>query len=395
MARCLQHLNGDYRGHDPLRPGGYHPIIIGDIIGSSPRTDSASKPCQYRIMHKLGFGSYATALWLAQKTDSSGAFVAVKITTAADGHIREAQMLEAASTVMPNGQPSPHIMTLLDHFTLRGPNGAHSVLVTDVVAPIVSFPSPGRSPHWRKAFAYGLAQGLAHLHATGIVHGDLHLGNVGFAMPQLAHQDEDDVMQDLSPYDLTIVLPCSAAKQTRSLPAYVVALCHLTTYYEKLAGSDPPVAKIFDFGNAHKAGTPPLNFQCAVEACAPELGFARPPADVWALGAVIYEIVTGAPMFHGDGMPALPYHMSEMAGYVPSEWQSWRPDLTISPDQADAWWTSRKTQLRRGCVDDKDTDALVRLLKKVLVLDAAIRPTIAVVLQDPWFHDDAAHQVQG
>ena len=46
---------------------------------------------------------------------------------------------------------------------------------------------------------------------------------------------------------------------------------------------------------AHKAGTLPLSFECAVVACAPEVAFARfiegvdnppiePPADVWALG---------------------------------------------------------------------------------------------------------------
>ncbi|KZT13126.1 kinase-like protein [Laetiporus sulphureus 93-53] len=348
-------------------PGGYHPIIIGDIIGSSLRTDSASKPCQYRIMHKLGFGSYAT-VWLAQKMDSSGAL---------------------------NGAAQwPAVATWHDaagSLTLRGPNGTHSVLVTDVVAPIISFPSPRRPPHWRKAVAYGLAQSLAHLHAT--------CTSVMLGLPCRSSHIR------IQTYDLTIVLPCSAAKQTRSLPAYVVAPCRLTTYYEKLASSDPPVTKIFDFGNAHKAGTLPLNLQCAVEACAPEVVYAlvikktenppvEPPADVWALGAVIFEIVTGSPLFYGVGMPALPSRMSKMAGYVPPKWRSWRPDLTISPDQADAWWTSRKTLLRQGCVDDKDTDALVRLLKKVLVLDATIRPTIVEVLQDPWFHDDAAHEVQ-
>ena len=46
----------------------------------------------------------------------------------------------------------------------------------------------------------------------------------------------------------------------------------------------------------------PLNLQCAVEACAPELAFAQavekidnppvePPADVWALGAAVGHIL--------------------------------------------------------------------------------------------------------
>lgn len=47
-------------------PGGYHPVIIGDSLSPSPEN-------QYRIMHKLGFGSYAT-VWLAQRTDYSKGF---------------------------------------------------------------------------------------------------------------------------------------------------------------------------------------------------------------------------------------------------------------------------------------------------------------------------------
>ena len=49
---------------------------------------------------------------------------------------------------------------------------------------------------------------------------------------------------------------------------------------------------------AHETGTLPLRFQCALEACAPEVVFARvieqvdnppiePPADIWALGASV------------------------------------------------------------------------------------------------------------
>jgi hypothetical protein len=49
---------------------------------------------------------------------------------------------------------------------------------------------------------------------------------------------------------------------------------------------------------AHESGTQPLCFQCALEACAPEVAFARTvqkvdnppvelPADVWALGTAV------------------------------------------------------------------------------------------------------------
>lgn len=145
-------------------PGGYHPILIGDHIGPT------NEP-RYRIVHKLGYGSYAT-VWLAQKMDSSQAFVAVKVKTAeSDGSLgRENAMLEAASMVQTDNATS-HVLTLLDHFILHGPNGTHSVLVTDVVVPILPLLFSKRTPRWRKCIAHGLAQAVAQLHSKRIVHG--------------------------------------------------------------------------------------------------------------------------------------------------------------------------------------------------------------------------------
>ena len=77
-------------------PGGFHPIITGDILGPSPENESR----QYRMMQKLDFRSHST-MWLAQKTDPRQAFVALKITMAKDGMTRDAAMLEAASSKRP------------------------------------------------------------------------------------------------------------------------------------------------------------------------------------------------------------------------------------------------------------------------------------------------------
>jgi len=78
-----------------------------------------------------------------------------------------------------------------------------------------------------------------------------------------------------------------------------------------------------------------------------------------------------------------------MGGSLPLAWEQWYANLTdppeISPARADAWWAERWQRLRRRCADDESTDALVTFLRKVLVLDPALRPTSADVLQDPWF----------
>jgi hypothetical protein len=64
---------------------------------------------------------YAT-VWLAQKTESSNVFVAIKVMTAEPhGNLwRERAMLEAASKDQTDDSTS-HVLTLLDHFILQGP----------------------------------------------------------------------------------------------------------------------------------------------------------------------------------------------------------------------------------------------------------------------------------
>ncbi|KAL1757694.1 kinase-like domain-containing protein [Schizophyllum commune] len=371
-------------------PGGYHPVAIGNIFHGNNGA--------YRVMHKLGFGSYAT-VWLAQKTGASESegFVALKITTSENQGSREAGMLaEVARTS--RGLERSHVLTLLDTFQHRGPNGVHSVLVTDVVVPLLSLNPFKRSSVWRKSAAYGLAQAVAQLHDAGIVHGDLHLGNTGISIPQLSAQDHCDLMQDLSAYELTVVLPVNAAHQTPSLPPYVVAPCDLAAYYDRVAGDAEPETKLFDFGNAHRTGTLPSRFQCAPEACAPEVAFAlvveqidnppvELPADVWALGASIYEIFTGSPLFRGVGLGGLPKTMASMSATLPLEWKAWWASAPRPGSSSDAWWTERRDRLRGACADDRGADALVDMLKRILVLDPAKRPSAAEIVQDPWFRD--------
>ncbi|KDR69876.1 hypothetical protein GALMADRAFT_145255 [Galerina marginata CBS 339.88] len=392
-------------------PGGYHPIIIGNIL--SPPDDTENESRRYRIMHKLGYGSFAT-VWLAQKTDSSDAFVAVKVTTA-EGYstTQEAAVLQVLSKAQTKGA---HVISILDQFILHGPNGSHLVVVTEVVVPMFSLRSGKRPPAWRKAAAYGLAKGVKHLHALGVVHGgtlrrpiigdpakisrfiDLHLGNIGFTIPEIAHQDQEEVMERLGFPGLTVVLPFSAAEQIPSLPAYVVTPGAIKKYHDTL--TDIPETKIFDFGNAHEAGTSPLTCKCAAVACAPEHVFAlvvekvdnphvESPDDVWALGTAIYELIAGDQIFYGISFRDFPIHMAALAGSLPPGWQNWYTGLSdareVSTSGADALWAARRKHLLRCCVDEADTDALIRLLRKMLVLNPALRPTAAEVLRDPWF----------
>ncbi|GKT49985.1 SRSF protein kinase 2 [Colletotrichum spaethianum] len=109
----VEHL-GDYR------PGVYHPIRIDDRLNE-----------RYRVVHKLGHGTFSTA-WLAVDEKLSK-YVAVKVGTAdadcAGVNVLSQFTQSAASDIDPEKNFSL-VPVILDRFNLSGPNGTHPCLVT-------------------------------------------------------------------------------------------------------------------------------------------------------------------------------------------------------------------------------------------------------------------------
>ena len=70
---------------------------------------------------------------------------------------------------------------------------------------------------------------------------------MGIAFPELACEDDGDVLQELSPYDITMVLPIDPAQQTASLPCYMLNHCDLSPLWRKICKTaSGPDVKIFD-----------------------------------------------------------------------------------------------------------------------------------------------------
>jgi len=84
---------------------------------------------------------------------------------------------------------------------------------------------------------------------------------------------------------------------------------------------------------------------------------------------------------------------------LPVEWLSWpapcrwgwydnSPDPPeVSPTSAGARSAERRRRLRRHCADEASTDALVTLLRKILVLDPALRPTEVLRIHGSYMAD--------
>ena len=175
---------------EALREGGYHPVRPGDTF----------KNGTYRALCRLGVGHFST-VWLCldhSKTAPSGTsapprnrIVALKIQKSASDYkeaaLDEITLLREVNRFDKDGEA--RVITLLDHFQHRGPNGLHVCLVFDVLGVsllrlIKRFNYQGAPLILVRRIARHLLMGLHYLHTVAkIIHTDLKPENVLFELP--------------------------------------------------------------------------------------------------------------------------------------------------------------------------------------------------------------------
>ena len=146
------------------QPGGYHPIKIGDQLNE-----------RYRVVHKLGYGSFST-IWLARDKMLSR-YVAVKVGAA---HSSEKEVDVLAHLFDPDFEDEnpgkSFILPILDRFSIHGPNGTHPCFVTAPARCSLSYAKEA-SRFWlfqlsvARSLAAQLAMSVAYIHKQGLVHG--------------------------------------------------------------------------------------------------------------------------------------------------------------------------------------------------------------------------------
>lgn len=178
--------------------GGYHPVQIGDTFSDG----------RYIVVRKLGWGHFST-VWLAKDTKMNR-HVALKIVKSAPRYtetaIDEIKLLQrlitsstppvAPSPSNPNPPPSPshthsgrsHVISFLDHFRHKGPNGTHVCMVFEVLGEnllglIKRHQNKGVPMHVCKQIAKQILLGLDYMHrCCGVIHTDLKPENVLIAI---------------------------------------------------------------------------------------------------------------------------------------------------------------------------------------------------------------------
>ncbi|TFY57891.1 hypothetical protein EVJ58_g6747 [Rhodofomes roseus] len=174
--------------------GGYHPVHIGDTFSDA----------RYTVVRKLGWGHFST-VWLA-KDAKLNRHVALKVVKSAPRYtetaLDEIKLLQRLITSSsPSVQPTPdnpipppspsqthpgrsHVISFLDHFRHKGPNGTHVCMVFEVLGEnllglIKRHQNKGVPMPLVKQIAKQILLGLDYMHrCCGVIHTDLKPENV-------------------------------------------------------------------------------------------------------------------------------------------------------------------------------------------------------------------------
>ncbi|CAG8387660.1 unnamed protein product [Penicillium salamii] len=133
-------------GKDVYRPGGFHPVHIGDVYDD-----------RYKVLNKIGYGLYST-VWLVEDTEKEQAhtlsallvstnyknrdgdlckYLALKILSAecygTENHVFKKEILQNLRDGDPKQLGYDQICHLVDDFEHQGPNGSHVCLVFNLI----------------------------------------------------------------------------------------------------------------------------------------------------------------------------------------------------------------------------------------------------------------------
>lgn len=165
------------------------------------------------------------------------------------------------------------MVSLYDAFIVRGPNGHHQCLVTEVLLPWTNLERLLWREFDHKNIIKQIALGFAFLHGQGIVHGgefnqtlDLHdvlllithvsldptTTNIGLAAPQIDHFAEFDLSEEIGT-DLSAVpvMTIDPSLPPDMVPAYMIKTVSLARFLREnnlLTSWKRHDLKVMDFG---------------------------------------------------------------------------------------------------------------------------------------------------
>ncbi|KAK1767603.1 kinase-like domain-containing protein [Phialemonium atrogriseum] len=296
----LDRVNAENPEH--YRQGGYLPVHIGQRIAK-----------RFKIVHKLGHGGFAT-LWLAREEDKSR-YVALKIVTADQSKTYEAAP-EVASLLR---NSRGFFLAEHERFFVDSRNGRHLCQVFPVLGPTLDDLTDFHHrlyPECVQDFARQMVLAVDTMHLNGLY---LTTRNIALELSQQLDPLSERQVWDMFPLEkeaIELRPPKNKATSASRAPKYAVQAMDLAQLPSKyLSGK----LYILDFDQAYPVRDPPRTLLgIPPRYLAPESIFELrngPPADVWALGCLIFRMRCGLDIFYD--LPEIPSNaVSKMYGIL-------------------------------------------------------------------------------
>ncbi|PYI31120.1 serine protein kinase [Aspergillus indologenus CBS 114.80] len=278
---------------EEYRPGGYHPVHLGDVLHQ-----------RYKVIGKLAFGQYST-VWLAKDQQMDLRQVVLKISKSeATEDSRELSFLLTLSGSDTDHPGKGHVVGILDYFSHTGPNGTHLCLVFPAMisdGEAMTISGKPRGVGYIQTVSRQILLGLDLLHQSGIVHCDLQPANILFTVAGSTDMEELLQRPEFSP-----VRWLPGVAEDDSAPRYLVPTQRRRGQLDNADCSTIEI-RIGDLGGAQyirhcdQQPVTPLGLR------APELigqdidGTTIDKAiDIWTLGCLLFELATNEPLFPLD-----------------------------------------------------------------------------------------------